>query len=131
MTEPDLDAYEYKLMKEPTVNGKPTWQIQSIPKTKEEAAESGYSKSVQWVRKDNYVVIRGIRWVNKSRRLKYMQITKLKQIDGIWVATEMKMTTKEGRATVHSTVLQFSNIRFNQNLKKRLFTVRTLEKGLR
>ena len=131
MSEPDLDEYTFKLMKEPEVNGFATWQIQAVPKTKEEAEDSGYAKSVLWVRKDNYVIIRAIRWVNKSRRLKYQQVTKLEQIDGIWVATEMKMTTKEGRRTVHATLLQFSNIKFNQKLKKGRFTVRNLEKGLR
>ncbi|MCZ6646454.1 MAG: outer membrane lipoprotein-sorting protein [SAR324 cluster bacterium] len=131
MSEPDLDKYEFKLMKEPKVNGFPTWQIQSIPKSKEEAKDSGYSKSVLWVRKDIHMVIRSVRWVHKSRRLKYMQIVELEHIDGIWVAAKMKMTTKEGRKTVHTTLLQFDNIQFNQGLKESMFTVRTLEKGVR
>ena len=130
MTEADLGDYDFTLLKEnELVNGVATWRIQSVPRNAEVADESGYSKSVLWVRKDNHIVIRGVRWVYKSRRRKYFQVKKLEQIDGIWVATEMQAVTKEGRNTVHATILHLRNVRFNQNLKASLFTTRQLEKG--
>ena len=130
MTDRDLEDYDFTLMKEVKVNGLPTWQIQSIPRNKDVAEESGYSKGVIWVRQDNHVVIRGVNWVNKSHRRKYFQVKKLEQIDGIWVAMELQMTTKEGKKTVHSTVIRFNNVKFNQPLDENMFTVRQLEKGL-
>lgn len=130
LTSPDLDDFNYKLMKEVEVDGKKTWQIQAVPKSQEIMEETGYSKSVMWVRQDNHVVIRAVRWVHKSRRMKYFQVSKLEQIDGIWVALQLSMTTKEGKNTVHSTVLNISDVRFNQDLSENLFTVRQLEKGL-
>ncbi len=130
MTQPDLEDYDYTLMKEVDVKGVPTWQIQAVPRSKEIADESGYSKSVVWVRKDIYMTIRVVRWVYKSRRRKYFQAKNIQKIDGIWIATELEMKTKEGKKTVHSTLLRFKNIRFNQNLKDSVFTVRRLEKGL-
>ena len=130
LTSPDLDDFNYKLMKEVEVDGKKTWQIQAVPKSQEIMEETGYSKSVMWVRQDNHVVIRAVRWVHKSRRMKYFQVSKLEQIDGIWVALQLSMTTKEGKSTVHSTVLNISDVRFNQDLSEDLFTVRQLEKGL-
>jgi hypothetical protein len=39
------------------------------------------------------------------------------------------MTTKKGKKTQHKTVMRASNVRFNQDLAKDLFTVRQLEKG--
>lgn len=130
MTERDLDDYEYKIMKEVEVDGVMTWQIESKPRSDDVADETGYSKAVIFVRQDNYVVIRVVNWVYKSRKRKYMKINKLEKIDGIWVATDMQMVTKEGRQTVHSTFLKFNNIKFNQDLDDSVFTVRTLEKGL-
>ena len=130
MTERDLDDYEYKIMKEVEVDGVMTWQIESKPRNDDVADETGYSKAVIFVRQDNYVVIRVVNWVYKSRKRKYMKINKLEKIDGIWVATDMQMVTKEGRQTVHSTFLKFNNIKFNQDLDDSVFTVRTLEKGL-
>jgi Outer membrane lipoprotein-sorting protein len=130
MTKPDLDDYDFTLVKEDEVDGHKTWQIQSVPRQEAKKEETGYDKALIWVRQDNYVVVRGIRWVHASSRLKYMNVAKLEQIDGIWIATELQMWTKEGKNTVHATVLQFNNVRFNQKLDESMFTVRQLEKGL-
>ena len=130
MSSPDLDDFTYKIMKETEIKGVKTWQIESKPKTPDISEETGYSKSVAWVRQDNFMTIRAVRWVYKSKRMKFMQIKKLKQIDNIWVSMEMEMKTKEGRATVHSTVLYFNEIKFNQKLSDSMFTTRRLEKGL-
>ena len=129
MTEADLEDYDYTLMKETKVAGEMTWQIQSIPRSKDIADETGYKKSILWVLQDKYMVVRGIRWVNKSNKLKYMQFKNIKKIDGIWVATQLLATTKEGKRTSHATILNLSNIKFNQPLKMSFFTVRQLEKG--
>ena len=130
MTTPDLDLYDYTLMKETEVRGKTVWQIKAVPKSKDEAKKSGYSKSVIFIRQDNYVMIRAVRWVHKKRRNKYLDVKKLEKIDGIWVSTEMHITTKTGKKTLHKTVLKQNNIRFNQDeVNADLFTVRRLEKG--
>ena len=98
--------------------------------TQEEIDETGYTKIVAFVRKDNHVVIRSKIWLKKGRRNKYFDVKKLEQIDGIWVATEMEMTTKKGKETLHRTVLKNSNVKFNQDLEEDLFSTRRLEKGL-
>jgi hypothetical protein len=129
MTKRPLEDYEYKLMGEKELDGHATWQIESIPITEKEKKETGVEKSVVFVRKDNFVVVRGVSWLKKGKRLKYFDIKQLEQIDGIWVATESHMTTKKGKKTQHKTVMRASNVRFNQDLAKDLFTVRQLEKG--
>ena len=129
MSERELDNYDYTLMKETDVNGVKVWQIEAIPNTEKEIDETGYTKQVVFVRQDNHVVIRAVSWVKKGRRLKYMEVKKLELIDGIWVPTEMTMTTKRGKSTVHKTVIRASNVRFDQNLADSQFTVRQLEKG--
>jgi len=117
-------------MKETEVKGVKVWQIEGIPRTEEESDETGYKKSIVFVRQDNYVVIRGVNWVNKGGKLKYFEVKKLELIDGIWVATEMTMTTKKSKKTLHKTVLRSHNVKFNQDLVEDLFTIRRLEKGL-
>ncbi len=124
-----LDRYEYSLMKETEINGVKVWQVESIPNEKE-IKETGYTKSVVFVRQDNHVVIRALNWVKKGKRLKYMEVKKLEQIDGIWVPTELTMTTKKAKTTLHKTVIRFSNVKFNQDLDEPMFSVRRLEKGL-
>ena len=130
MTSPDLDLYEYTLMKETEVKGEKVWQIKAVPKSKDEAEKSGYSKSVIFIRQDNYVMIRAVRWVHKKRQNKYIDVKKMEKIDGIWVSTERHVTTKTGKKTLHKTIIKEKNIRFNQDeINADLFTIRRLEKG--
>ncbi len=121
--------YEYELMKETEVGGHPVWQIRATPRTKAEIERTGYEKSVLFVRQDCFVVVRAVHWLDKGGRLRYMDVKKLEQIDGIWVATEIHMTTKKAGKTQHKTVLRLHNVRFNRDLDPDLFTQRSLEKG--
>jgi Outer membrane lipoprotein-sorting protein len=129
MTKRPLDAYRYTLMKDDQIDGQPVWQIESVPITEQEQEETGYTKSVSFVRKDNFVVVRSVAWVKKGDRLKYFEVKKLEQIDGIWVATEMDMSTRKGDETLHRTILTAKNTRFGQKLGDDFFTTRQLEKG--
>ena len=131
MTSPDIDLYKYTLMKETKVRGQKVWQIKSVPKTKAEAEKSGYSKSVIWIRQDNYMMTRAVRWVYNKKRNKYFDAKKIEKTDGIWIATELHVTTKSGKKTLHKTILLQKNIHFNQaEVNEGMFTVRRLEKGL-
>jgi len=129
MTDRDLDNYKYRLLKEDEVRGHKVWQIEAVPTTEKEVKETGYTKSVLFVRQDNYVVVRGVYWVKKGKRLKYFDVKKLERIDGIWVPTEMHMTTKKGKRTLHKTIINASHVRFNQPMDPDQFTVRKLEAG--
>ena len=130
MTRKNLDAYDFKIMKQSEVRGHKVWLIESVPKSTEEIDETGYTKSVLFVRQDNFVVVRAVHWVKDGGRNKYLDVTKLEQIDGVWTIIEMNMTTKKGKSTLHKTQLSFSNVKYNQGLEEQMFTLRRLEKGL-
>jgi hypothetical protein len=129
MTDRPIDHYRYTLMDETEVDGHPVWQIEAVPITEREQDETGTTKSIVFVRQDNYVVVRGVYWMKKGRRLKYFEVEKLEQIDGIWVPTEMHMSTRKGKETLHKTVLYARNTRFGEKRPDDFFTVRQLEKG--
>lgn len=128
MTSREVDRYTYRLMEEGEVNGTKVWQVEGIPNAKE-MEETGYTKSILFVRQDNDFVIRSVHWVKKGKRLKYFDVKKLELIDDVWVATEAHMTTKLGKATLHKTVIRSHNVRFDQDLDPDDFTVRKLEAG--
>lgn len=130
MTRKNLDAYDFKILKEADVRGSKTWVIESLPKTKDEIDETGYKKSVLFVRQDNFVVVRGVHWTDIGGKLKYLDVTGLELIEGVWTTTAMSMTTKKNKVTEHKTNLTFANVRYNQDLDDNLFTLRRLEKGL-
>jgi len=130
MTDRPLDHYDYRLVKEDEVDGAKVWQIEAVPRTEREIDETGYTKSLLFVRQDNHVVVRALHWVKKGDRLKYFDVKRLELIDSVWVATEMHMTTRKDKETLHKTIIKARNVRFNQDLDPEQFTVRKLEVGL-
>ncbi len=132
MTSRDLEDYDYTFYKEKqkVIDGHKVWVIQTTPRSKSVIKETGYTKGILFVRQDNHVVVRSVSWEEKAGYTKWMQINRLEQIDGIWVALDMQVIRRKGKQMVHKTILRFENVRFNQNLGEALFTTRRLEKGL-
>ncbi|MBL4615616.1 MAG: outer membrane lipoprotein-sorting protein [Magnetovibrio sp.] len=130
MTRKNLDAYDFKILKEAKVRGNMTWVIEALPKSQQEIDETGYKKSVLFVRQDNFVAVRAVHWTDTGDKLKYLDVTGLELIDDVWTTTAMSMTTKKNKNTIHKTELTFSRVRYNQDLADSLFTLRRLEKGL-
>ena len=62
MTKRNLEDYDFTLMKEMDVRGEKTWLIESVPRSEEVIEETGYKKSLLFIRQDNYVVIRAVHW---------------------------------------------------------------------
>lgn len=130
MTSRNVEDYTYKIMKEKKVGKHMTWQMLVTPKSEKTIAETGYTKSIVFVRQDNFVIVQALNYIKAGKKLKYMMVKGLEKIDGIWTATEMQMVTKKGKKTLHKTTFKFSDIKYNQNLEESLFTTRTLERGL-
>ncbi|MDQ7085819.1 MAG: outer membrane lipoprotein-sorting protein [Sulfurovum sp.] len=129
MTDRNLEDYDFKFIKDTKVYGKDAWMIESTPRNKKTIKESGYTKTIAIIRKDNHVVIRAINYMKNAKK-KYMDIKKIHKQNGIWVVDEMSMTTKKGKKMLHKSVLKFSNIKVNTALNDSLFSTRRLEKGL-
>ncbi|MCB4751072.1 MAG: outer membrane lipoprotein-sorting protein [Sulfurovum sp.] len=129
MTDRDLEDYDFKLLKETKVRGKPAWVIEALPRNQRVVKESGYMKTIGIVRKDNYVVVRSISFLKNGKK-KYMDIAKLHKQNGVWVSDEMTMITKKGKRILHKTILKFKNIKVNKPLPDSIFTTRRLEKGI-
>jgi len=133
MTSRDLSDYDFNFYENgraSEVRGKKVWVIWAVPRSKEVIDETGYKKSLLFVRPDIDMVVRTISWVKDGGYLKYMDMRKLERIDGIWVATDTLVAKKKGKTTVHKTILTLENVRFNRELDGGLFTIRRMEKGL-
>lgn len=129
MTSRNVEDYTYEIMKETMVDGAKTWQMLVTPKSEKTIEETGYTKSIIFIRQDNFVVIQALNYVKAGKKLKYMKVTDLEEIDGIWSVKKMQMITKKGKKTLHKTVLEFNDIEYNQKLDESFFSTRTLQKG--
>jgi len=133
MTKRQLDDYDFKFYekaKQKQVKGNSTWVIWCHPRTSKIAKETGYDKTLVFVRQDNFIVTRMLAFEQGSKYLKFFDIEKLEKIDGIWVATKVSITRKKGKELAHKTIFFMENVRFNQKLDDDLFTIRKMEKGL-
>ena len=133
MTSRRLEDYDYSFHEkqpEAEVYGNKVWVINVVPKTESISKETGYKRTIAFIRQDNHVIIRAIYFPRDGNTIKYYDVKKLEQIDGIWTGTEIHMTTKEGKQTAHKTILTFSNVKYNQDsVNEDFFTIRRLEKG--
>jgi outer membrane lipoprotein-sorting protein len=121
LEERDVNQYEYALLGEEAVDGAPCWKIASTPR---ESKSSQYSKSVVWIRKDNYAFARIESYVNDQavRRLNYSSI---QNVQGIWTARQLEMNDlRRGSRTR----LTLDKLEYNVALKDEDFTLQALRR---
>lgn len=132
MTSRDLEDYDfnfYKKRKEMEIDGQRIWVIEALPRSRKVIDETGYKKSLLFVRDDIDFIVRSISWEKSGGYIKYMESKTLQQIDGVWVATEMHVKKTLNKKPVHRTVLRLTDVKFNQPLEADFFSTRQLEKG--
>lgn len=130
MTFRNLSDYDFYLKKEGVLNGRNVWFIEAIPRSEDVIEQTGYTKSLLLVRKDIHYVTGAVHWMKQGEYLKYIDVRKLENIQGVWVGIEVHISKRRGGQTVHKTIVRLDNVKFNQALDFDLFTVRRMEKGL-
>jgi hypothetical protein len=121
LEERDVDQYDYRALGEEPLEGSPCWMIESIPR---QTKSSQYTRSVVWIRKDNYAFARIDSYIKNDvvRRLTY---TNISNIQGIWTARELTMT--DLRRGSH-TRLALDKVEYNLPLKEENFTLQAIRR---
>jgi len=88
LEERDVNQYEYSLLGDDTVDGVGCWKIQSQPK---EAKSSQYTRSIVWIRKDNYVLARIENFI-KDQAVRRLVYSNIENVQGIWSARQLEMS---------------------------------------
>ena len=116
LEERDVNQYEYVLLGDDAVDGVACWKIQSTPK---EAKSSQYSRSLVWIRKDNYVLAR-IENFQKDQVVRRLVYSDLANIQGIWTARILEMSDlRRGSRTR----LTLDKLQYNVPMKDEDFTL--------
>lgn len=121
LEERDVDQSNYTLLGEEAIDGAACWKIQTTPK---ESRSSQYTKTIMWIRKDNYAWARIDSFVENDvvRRLEYKNIA---NVQGIWTARETTMTDLR-RGSI--TRLALDKIEYNIPLREEDFTLEALRR---
>ncbi|BDC52456.1 hypothetical protein F183_A47710 [Bryobacterales bacterium F-183] len=122
LEERDVNQFDFKLLGEETIDGKPCWKLESRPREKK---VSQYTYSHLWIRKDNYVYtqIEAFNKAGLARRIKY---TDIQNIQNIWTARTIEVfdATKKSRTT-----LKFEKLQYNVPLDDSGFTLQALRRS--
>jgi len=121
LEERDVDQYDYALDGDDVVDGAACWKIESRPR---ESKSSQYTRSIVWVRKDNYAFARIENYVKVQpvRRLNYSDI---RNVQGIWTARQLEMTDlRRGSRTV----LTLDKLEYDVPLKDEDFTLQSIRR---
>jgi len=125
---PELEDYHWRLLGSQQVDGNDCWKVEGKPVSEDIMRELGYSKMVQYIRKDSDFTIRTDYWDQAGRELKHLHVMEVQQVQGIWSAINIEMSNVQSQ---HKTILKLSDKQYNTGLKDRLFTQRTLKRGYR
>jgi outer membrane lipoprotein-sorting protein len=121
LEERDVNQYSYSLAGEETIDGHTTWKIESVPT---QAKSSQYTRSIVWVRKDDYAFARIENYTRDQlvRRLNYSDI---QNVQGIWTARQLEMTDlRRGSRTR----LTLDKLQYNVPMKEEDFTLQALRR---
>lgn len=130
----ELDWYDYSFISESdSVDGNEVWVIQAVPKPefKDKAEDAtGYSKMQSWIRKDNFVQLRGQVWELRGNKIKYFNSSDIELIDGIWTTKRLQVVTTRNGRQEHASVLQINSIQYNVAVDDAAFTTEYMQRGL-
>ncbi len=124
----DYQVRFYK-KKEMVIEGVPTWAIEVTPTTQEEMARTGYEKHLLFIRKNTCELSRLISFEQKESTRIIISFKKTEIIDGVKQYTEIHIKEKQGKQIIQQTTVKFSDMKLNQDLNDRLFSIRMLKKG--
>jgi hypothetical protein len=126
---PKVDLYDHRLLGSEAAGGRDCYKIESTPKSPVTRQNSGYSRKITWLRKDNFVEARVDYYDLAGRLLKVQLVGEAKLLEpdrGRWFALYREMTNRQ---TGHKTIIHFDEVSLAPALSPELFTTRNLERG--
>lgn len=123
-----VEDWEHRLVGAELVGGQACYVIESVPRSAAVKATSGYSKRRSWVRKDNFVMVRGEYWDPAGQPLKTISAGDIQLVDPArqkWQPMRLEAVNVQ---TGHRTVIRYEKFRASQGVKDELFATRYLER---
>lgn len=123
------EEWNHRITGSATVDGVLCWIVESLPRSPEIAASSGYSRRVNWLRSDNSMMVRAELYGAKGALLKLITqsaIQRVAQSPARWQAMRI---SAENLRTRHRTDVLLSGYQANTGLGADQFTPRALELG--
>jgi hypothetical protein len=120
--------WTHRIVREEKADGFDCWVLEALPKNAQVRDDSGYSRRLAWVRKDNFAAVRAESYDLSGALLKVITLRDHRNVDpknGKWVAMRAEAhNVQENRRTV----IEFDRYDVNQGVSDESFTARALER---
>lgn len=123
-----VSDWRFTLVGEEVVDGQRCYVIDAVPASDAVRDQSGYSRQKQWIRKDNFVAVRGEYWDRAGQHLKRTAYYDIQLVDSARSRWQAMRFSAENLQTGHKTVITFDRFRANLGVSDRYFTTRYLER---
>ncbi|MEO8040254.1 MAG: outer membrane lipoprotein-sorting protein [Betaproteobacteria bacterium] len=123
-----VDQWQHRILREEQVEGIDCWVTESVPKTDRVREDSGYSKRIGWIRKDNFAAMKAENYDLNGALLKVITLRDHRNVDprhGKWVAMHIEATNVQDN---RRTVIDFDRYDANQGVSDAAFTARAIER---
>jgi len=85
-----LEEYEINILESGTESGREVWVIETIPNA-ERARKTRYARTVQYIDKERFVVLRADMYDRQGREIKRLMASRIEQVNGVWTARSLTM----------------------------------------
>jgi outer membrane lipoprotein-sorting protein len=121
LEERDVDQFDYRLLGTEPLDGVACWKIESRPR---QSKSSQYTRSVVWVRQDNYALAQ-IENYGKDELVRRLKYSDLENVQNIWTAKTLEMRDFKRNSR---TVLRLDKLQYNVPMKDEDFTWQALQR---
>jgi len=122
-----LEDYRWTVLGTETVDGHDCYLLEGIPVDDATARELGYGRVLSRIDRERWITRLADYWDLKAQHLKTTHNVAIDEIDGIWT---IRRTEVENHRSGHRTVLEFSDIVYDDSLPDELFEPGSLTRGI-
>lgn len=103
-----LEEYEITILEESTESGREVWVIDAVPNA-ERARKTRYARTVQYIDKERFVVLRADMYDRQGREIKRLMASRVEQINGVWTARSLTMMNLVANRLSNMAILEINS----------------------
>jgi len=118
-----VDDDTHSILREETIEGVKYWVIKSVSKDEDYM----YSKTIAWIRQDNYIGLKKEFYDEDDELLKILHVKKFQKISGFNIITYSEMENVQKN---HKTSMKLSTVKINTGIATSQFSERMMTRGI-
>lgn len=120
----NVDEDQHSIIGEESLDGSQCWVVESKPLE----SDAVYSKTVSWIRQDALIPVKVEFYDRMGELLKTLVASDITKEAGFWTSRKLEMINHKRN---HRTIIVLEGIEYDIAMNESLFTVPSLERGLR